>query len=444
MNEYPIHVKNCLLAAISQITARKGKFVKHPGRDFSRNRKISMDKLLFFLIGVESSTMLFELQKFSLLFCKSNTLLPSCSAMFQQRVKLSENALPTVFSEFNQMFPPKTVNGLHLLAVDGTQIDIPYDLWDRKTHHFSHEWGVRGYNDFHAVIIQDLCSHKYLDAIIQNGTEKNEHAAVCELIQRTSLPSEKTVITADRGFVSFNFFLHAKQSGCHYVVRAKDAYVRALLGTTSLPDTLDTHVTRYLMRSSAKKFRKHPEHTEQYRIISSSTAFDFLEPGARDEIPVTLRVVRFQLKEGVFENIITDLPVEDFPPERIKWIYWKRWGIETSFRDLKGVLTLEQFRSKKPELIMQEIWARLILYNFCMEIVSHANVPEKIRKHPHKIDIANALRTCHNFLRCAPEHENDLDVMKLIERAHSPVRPNRMAPRRHRPHFPKSFQYRGA
>ena len=54
MNEYPSHVKHCLLAAISQITARKDEFVKQPGKDFSRNRKISLDHLIFFLVGAEA------------------------------------------------------------------------------------------------------------------------------------------------------------------------------------------------------------------------------------------------------------------------------------------------------------------------------------------------------------------------------------------------------
>lgn len=78
MNEYPSHVKNCLLAAISQITARKDEFVKHPGRDFSRNRKISLNRMILFLVGAEASTMQFELQKFSFLFPKSISGLPSC------------------------------------------------------------------------------------------------------------------------------------------------------------------------------------------------------------------------------------------------------------------------------------------------------------------------------------------------------------------------------
>lgn len=389
MNEYPTYVKHCLLAAISQMTARKDEFVKQPGRDFSRNRKISLDHLVFFLVGAEASTMQFELQKFSFLFPESLSGLPSCSAMFQRRSKLSRDAMPAVFAGFNKQFPTKLTNGLHLLAVDGTQINIAYDLKDRENHHFSHQWYVRGYNDLHMVALQDLGTQKYLDAIIQNGTEKNEHAALCELVQRSSLPLEKTVLAADRGFASFNFFLHAEQVGCHYVVRANDAYVRNLLGSASLPDALDTHIKLYLTRSRATGFRKHPEHPELYRVISSRTTFDFIEPGAQEEIPVSLRIVRFQLKDGIFENIITNLSLEEFPPERLKWIYRKRWGIETSFRNLKCILALEQFRSKKTEHILQEIWARLILYNFCMEIVSHAKLPEKIRKHPHKIDIAN-------------------------------------------------------
>ena len=114
MNEYPLHIKNCLLAAISQITARKDEFVKHPGRDFSRNRKISLNRMIFFLVGAEASTMQFELQKFSFLFPKSISGLPSCSAMFQRRSRLSGDAMPAVFDEFNKQFP--RASALHRLA----------------------------------------------------------------------------------------------------------------------------------------------------------------------------------------------------------------------------------------------------------------------------------------------------------------------------------------
>lgn len=62
-----------------------------------------------------------------------------------------------------------------------------------------------------------------------------------------------------------------------------------------------------------------------------------------------LQVVRFQIKEGVYENIITNLPDRDFPAEQIKYIYQLRWEIETSFRDLHPlILTCHKFMIYSP------------------------------------------------------------------------------------------------
>ena len=38
--------------------------------------------------------------------------------------------------------------------------------------------------------------------------------------------------------------------------------------------------------------------------------------------------------------ITTNLPKEDFPVEEIKKVYAMRWGIETSFRELKYAIGL--------------------------------------------------------------------------------------------------------
>ena len=47
-----------------------------------------------------------------------------------------------------------------------------------------------------------------------------------------------------------------------------------------------------------------------------------------------LRICRFQLDNGTFETIATSLP-RSFTLQDIKELYRMRWGIETSFRDLK-------------------------------------------------------------------------------------------------------------
>ena len=81
------------------------------------------------------------------------------------------------------------------------------------------------------------------------------------------------------------------------------------------------------------------------------------------------RVLRFPILEDSYECIITNLPSAEFNVEEIKKLYAMKWGIETSFRELMYAVRLTSFHSKKNEYITQEIWARLILYNFC-EIIT--------------------------------------------------------------------------
>lgn len=81
-----------------------------------------------------------------------------------------------------------------------------------------------------------------------------------------------------------------------------------------------------------------------------------------------LRIVRFKITDTTYETIVTSLNRFEFPLEEIKALYHKRWGIETSFRELKYAIGLVNFHAKKESSILQEIFARLILYNFCERI----------------------------------------------------------------------------
>lgn len=111
-------------------------------------------------------------------------------------------------------------------------------------------------------------------------------------------------------------------------------------------------------------------------------AFDYLDPDdISDEYLLKLRIVRVEVSDGVFENIITTLSEEDFTPDDIKYCYNLRWGIETSFRDLKHTIGATNLHSKKTEYVAFELWSKLILYNFCSIIILH--VPVKSIRYPH-------------------------------------------------------------
>lgn len=124
-----------------------------------------------------------------------------------------------------------------------------------------------------------------------------------------------------------------------------------------------------------------------------------------------------------------------------KTLYHLRWDEETAFRDLKYPLCLKAFHSKKYEYIVQEVWARAILYNFCSEIAMDVKLPKKNTKHSYQVNYSSAIKTCREFLRI---HDNTtiLDVEGLIAQNIEPIRPNRTFPRQARFKIPMSFCYR--
>lgn len=156
---------------------------------------------------------------------------------------------------------------------------------------------------------------------------------------------------------------------------------------------------------------------------------------------LNFRVVRFAISKDSYECIITNLPREKFTANEIKKVYAMRWGIETSFRELKYAIGLSCLHSKKMEYIKQEIYARLILYNYCEIITMHVVIQQNDTKHIYQMNYTIAIHICCYFLR------NDIsppDVEKLIQKNLLPVRPGRSDPRKVKPKSAVSFLYRVA
>ena len=116
-----------------------------------------------------------------------------------------------------------------------------------------------------------------------------------------------------------------------------------------------------------------------------------------------------------------------------------RWGIETSFRDLKYSLALSYFHSKKTENILQEIFARLTMYNFAELITSHVVVKQKSRKHSYRINFSAAVHIRRNFFlkNISPSDVEALLLMHLL-----PVRQGSANLRIGSPKAAPSFTYR--
>ena len=96
---------------------------------------------------------------------------------------------------------------------------------------------------------------------------------------------------------------------------------------------------------------------------------------------MTIRIVRFKIADTGndftdYETIATSLNKKDFSAEEIKKLYHMRWGIETSFRELKYAVGLTRLHTKT-SAAMQEVLARLIMYNFCECITMSIVIEQK-------------------------------------------------------------------
>lgn len=438
-NESPKKVRKSLFRMISDMEASSDLFVKQPGKDFIRTRKLTFFHTIKFLLAMGGNTVRKEL----LDYFNYNPDSVSTSAFSQQRAKLLPEALDFLFHSFTNSFSGlRTYSGYRLIACDGSDSAISYNPEDETTHrrHNSLERNEKGYNQLHLNALYDLSNRIYLDAIVQPGRHPNEAHALIDMIKRSPL-NEKTILLADRGYESYNIFAHAQEKGWKYLIRVKDIGSRGILTNLPFPDTeeFDFNHSLILTKKQTKEIKANPK---QYRYLTNKSVCDFLDPVNNPFYTLFLRVARFRLTEDTYECVITNLSPEEFPPEELKKLYNWRWGIERSFRELKYTIGLTNFHAKKVEYIQQEIFARLIFYNFCERIVSGIVILDKSKtKHAYQVNFTIAVMICRRFFnsRIPPP-----DVEALIGKNVLPVREGRKAPRKVKPCSTVSFLYRVA
>lgn len=432
------HVKSLLLNDISSISLHPEPFVNNPGRDFTRNRKLSLQNIMEFYISMESGTLQHELLKY--FYFRSDTA--TVSAFHQQRSKLKPEVFLHLLKRFNSHFQPQTYKELYrLIACDGSEFNIFLNENDPDSYYPPSGKSKRGFNMLHVIPLYDILSRCYLDVELQPIRLKNEFRAFCTLMDRSSDYSgeAKPIFIADRGFCSYNVFAHAIENHAYFLIRAKDVYVSRLIGEDVLSKELDISLQRILCRTQSRKKWLHPESAELYKFVCANIDFDYISEES-PEYPIHLRVVRFKVSEDSYENIITNLPEDEFPPEELKTLYNLRWGIELSFRDLKQTIATEQFHCKNRNYIGMEIYARMLLYNFCSFITAQVIIDKKDTKHIYQVNYSMAIKICHEFL--SAYRGFSIAVESLIGGFLLPIRPGRKYERRKRLQPPARFSYR--
>ena len=413
-------IKAALNKSIKTVCQSPSQYCRNPEKDFTRRKKLPMDKVIKTVLGFSSKSLSNEIID---VFSKDNEI-PSASAFVQQRSKILSTAFGDVFKRFtNSVNYMKLFEGFRLLAVDGSDIHTPTNPDDSDSYFKVNNCSP--YNLYHLNALYDLCSHTYLDAVVQKSRKWNEHRAFCDMVDRydSAIP---TVFIADRGYESYNNMAHVQLKGQFFLFRIKDFNSHGILQGFDLADKdiFDFPISLSLTRKQNNTTKQLCKDRNRFRYIPPNSNFDFLPTKSKYSDPPSFfqlhfRIVRLEVVPGKFEVLITNLSADSFPPSKLKHLYSLRWGIETSFRSLKYTIGLLYFHSKKSEHILQEIFAKLTIYNFTELIAASISIRNAVRKLIYKINFSAAANVCRKFFLgfCTPDF-----VEAVIQKNILPIR----------------------
>ena len=401
MNNYK-SLKRQLKFCIKTMNDSSSLFVVDSNKDFTRKRKHLFGSTLFNVLLLESGSLKDEM--FKLLGYNLDT--PTASSFVQARSKIRPDAFHSAIK-------------------------------DSKTTFYKANNSNKPFSAYHLNTSYDLLECTYDDIVLQGNAVMNENGTFNGIVDRYDGP--KAIFIADRGYESINSFVKVGMKNNKYLIRVKDIHSRTsvLRSFGPFPDAeFDMHVRRTLTTKQTNEIKAHPE---IYKFVPKNQRFDFFDGSPYFDFEC--RVVRFKISDDTYESIITNLDESEFNIQDIKELYHLRWEIETSYRELKYHLDLNTLHSKKRMFIEQEIYAKLVLYNFCSRVSNNIKIKEKDRKYEYQLNYVRAFHIIRNYLK-EKGGKNPPDIESLIAKEILPIRPNRQNERKVKAKSPVSFNYR--
>lgn len=286
--------------------------------DFCRERKLSFSNLIFFILSLPKKSLPSALDD----FFSSFQYLPSKQAFSAARQKISHLAFLELFQlsakAASSLFR-KTWHGLKVLAVDGTTLQLP-DTKENREYFGEQTSSGEPLAMARITTLYDVLNDILLEIDFGHYRSDERSQAKRFLLGQ----HKKSILLFDRGYPSRDLCFYLNNLGYYYLMRVSDVFLK---GVNNCP-------------------------------LGDSRVWDIHQGKT-----LPLRVIRFQLNEQETETLITNLFVETVTQEMLKDLYFKRWGIESKYRELKSRLEIENFSGKKPCAILQDYYATLFMAN---------------------------------------------------------------------------------
>lgn len=338
------------------IPSDRSKLPIESDKDFTRKRKLPLPQLITFLLSLASSGKGSVDHKIGVFFknARRSHLWPEAesvhkSAITRARKKLSWEVFESLLHEAVKIaydeWPEDsqyTWNALSVFALDGSKYNLPATPAMRET--FDPNSGLdsasqRHYPQCLVSTVHDVFRRLPIARTVVGVDVACEREQAKNLIR--SVPSGG-VLLFDRGYPSYELIRHVNEHYAgYYVYRCKSSKtfpaVEKFLQSGKTQQVIQINPTNNFIHRASKQARKEAQ-------------------------PLSLRAIRMESPDGTISVLLTNLPNrEQYRYKAIIALYFKRWKIEEQYRDEKIHLDIEQFHSKTPNGVQQELFAILVM-----------------------------------------------------------------------------------
>ena len=317
---------------------------------FTRAKHCKMDfkGLILFQLNFVRKSIQLELDDFFQRIKGSDDRITK-QAFSEARQKISPKAFVKMADHLNSWFYGdndfKTFLGYRLCAIDASIFEVNNSKRLRDAFGYG-EGKLVKLARAKASGIYDVLNDMMLTSTITHYKMGERQIAVKLIKKLKELGLRNDLILFDRGYPGKDFFAYLHNSNLKFLMRMKSSSIVEVNAAKKPDQAIELHFKGQI---------------------------------------IPLRVVRFQLDTGEEEVLVTNLMDEKLSLQEFKMLYFRRWGIEVKYDELKSRLQIENFTGDTVISVEQDFYATIFLSNMLALAKREAN--EKIALNNEKKDL---------------------------------------------------------
>lgn len=396
-------------------------------KSFSRNRKLTCKDLVYYELNKRGLSTKMEILNFNNINYVEDVSSP---ALFKQRENLNPDAFTYLIQDSlinfytNYKNEVKTYNGYVLLAVDGSDFEIPNSIKNRSQYNGKlQEQCAR----ITVSTLFDVLNKYTLDTIVEqfDFSEIKMMKSHIETIENKQIIDDyKFILLADRNYKSLDFFYNAIKKDDKFAIRIG---AKVYKKETSKMQSNDEIIEIGYEYNRVKYYKESAPELYNY-LLNGNT--------------IKIRCVKIELDTGEIEYILTNLTKEQCNTKEIKALYNLRWKIELNYKHLKNNVKIECISSGKIQLIKQDIFSQVLVVNMLQAFINDGDETVSKFKYKNNVKVNNnmAIGIFKNtliYIFLEEDSKKRSEMMRVFQKQINsfivPIKPGRKSPRKNNP-----------